>query len=165
MEELMTIAPSAQRPPPIAQPEEIDSWLKWAGEKLLSLPLPRPGPSAPGVCWPNFPADASIAYGYSDIKLRPVPPLKDEIKFIDEILNLILLIPSIQIRRIMHARSLIAPNSGRQLYSFSRIGKLLSLDRKTIASLHRQGLRQIALNLDPERAQKIKSFVELHTKS
>lgn len=142
-----------------AQPEEIDAWLKWAGEKLLSMPLRKPGPAAPGGCWPDFPSDATVAYGYSDIKLRPVPPLKGEIKFIDEILELILVINSIPTRRIMHARSLIAPNSGRNLYSFSRIAKLLSLDRKRVAKMHQQGLLQIAQNISPEQAKRIRDFV------
>ena len=164
MEELVTESQTKFRhPQPSPALDEIDLWLKWAGEKLLSLPLPKPGPAAPGVCWPNFPSDASTAYGYSNIKLRPVAPLKDEIKFIDEILDLILLIDSIQIRRIMHARCLIAPNSGKQLYSWTRIGKLLSLDRKRVAYLHRQGLTAIAQKLPPDQLKRIRDFVELRT--
>ena len=143
----------------IIQPEEVDSWLCWAGERLLCMPLPNPGPAKQKICWPDTANDACVAYGYSDIKLKPISPAKDEIKFIDEILELILLVPDPRIRRILQARSLVAPISGKHLYSWSRLAKLLSSDRRKVASTHNSGLLIIARLIEPAKAVRIAEFL------
>ena len=99
-------------------PSELQSLLEWAGQKLLSLPVPKVKPSGYQSFWPDYPDDMNTAYGYTGIRFRPPRPSSDEIPIMDEILNLILLVDDPLIRKILQSRSLITTLSivtGKQI--------------------------------------------------
>jgi hypothetical protein len=137
----------------IVQIYEVDTWLRWAGEKLLCMPVSKPGPTIPTACWPTSDLEQSGS------NLKSNPPGGHEIKFIDDILDLVLLVPDPTVRRILHARALVAPVSGKHLYSWVRLAKLLKTNRKRIATLHNTGLLTIAYSIEPEQAKRIANFM------
>ena len=141
-----------------ANPDEINLWLQWAGKNLLAMPIKNPAPSLPRALWPDYPQDPNIIYNVHNIQLRPVPPSSNEIKYVDEILELILLIQETNTRRILQARCLIVPINNRFLFSWEKISRTLALPSKKIKSLHKKGLISIAEKIDEEKAERISKF-------
>lgn len=140
------------------EPAEVNTWLEWAGGKLLSLGTQSPGPKSYRVAWPDFPDDVNTAFGYTDPKLRVPKPSKDEIPIMDEILLLPLVVGNVTTRRIIHARLLVTPLGGRHLYPWTRLAKLLHTDRRTVAHRHAQGLVEISEHAEPTKICLIFSF-------
>jgi hypothetical protein len=60
----------------------------------------------------------------------------------DEVFGWIGLIPQdrVVLRRIVHARSLVSPLTGRHLYSWRKLGTLLGADHKAVQRWHWDGL-------------------------
>ncbi len=133
------------------EPKEVQSWLEWAGVRLLSLQVPRAHPQGFRSYWPDYPHDKNTAYGYTNIRLRPPPPSKDDIPLIDEIFSLILLTPNIIERRVLNSRALIRPINQRYLYSWRKIALMIASDPKTAKSIHRKGLEKIAAEVARDR--------------
>lgn len=150
----------------IAQPKaavglaELQLWLEWAGAKLLALPGAGAAPKDFRVAWPDFPANKNLAYGYTATKLRPPPPAAAEIEVMDEILLLPGLIPNILQRRVVNARSLVRPISGQYLYSWSKIGLILHMDRSTVRRLHTLGLKELAIRISSAKVYRIRSSLQ-----
>jgi hypothetical protein len=67
----------------------------------------------------------------------------------DEALGWIVRIPQerVVLRRIVGARALVSPATGRHIYSWRRIAKAVGLDHKAVQRLHRQGIEIIVANL------------------
>lgn len=146
------------------QPDEIKQWLEWAGKNLLSLPIKNPAPGKIKAMWPDYPQDPNIIYNVHNIRLTPTPPSSTEIQFIDKILELILLVPETNIRRVLQVRSLIGPINNKQLYSWEKISRTMLLPARHIKSLHKKGLIFIASTITEEKALEIKKFYERATK-
>jgi len=149
-------------PPPIpytTSPDEVKTFLEWAGQRILSLPVHGLYPQTYRSFWPDYPQDPNTAYGYSNVKLRPPPPSKDEIPFVDEILDLILLVPIERQRRILNARSLINPTTGRYIFPWSKISFLLHSDPRTIKNLHKKGLEFIAGRLSEDTVGRFRTII------
>lgn len=147
---------------PLISPSEIELWLRWAGEKLLSLPLARPGPAGLRNNWPEVePEDTKsiIAAAFDETRIHAPEPDKYEIRMMDEILSLILLVQEPHVRRVLQTRALVAPLTGRYLYSWSRIGKVLKIDRRAVIKLHAQGTSSIARRADQVKLLQIKEFM------
>lgn len=68
----------------------------------------------------------------------------------DEVLSWIQLIPqeNYVLRRIVGARALVSPLTGRHLFSWRRLGKLLGADARAVQRWHEKGLSLIALHLN-----------------
>src|SRR5215831_17709252 len=97
---------------------EIETYLFWAGKQLLSLHVKGCFPSSFRSYWPDYPNDKNTAFGYTSLKFHPPQPGASDIQLMDEILNLILLIPNITQRRIINSRSLISPRNDRHIFSW-----------------------------------------------
>jgi len=143
--------------------EEIKTWLEWSGAKLLAMRIASPAPKGVRNAWPEYATLPDDAYGYTKNTLRAAIPSRFDITLMDEILLLPALIPDVLIRRIIHSRALVAPVSGKYLYSYETVAKLLYTDRKTIARLHGKGLKIIGANLSPDNADAIRqSFARIN---
>jgi hypothetical protein len=141
-----------------AEPAEVRTWLEWAGSTLLSMRLPAAAPKAYKVAWPDFPDDAK-AYGYTNETLRAAAPPPDAIPIMDLVLGLPVLISDITTRRIVHSRSLVAPVSGRYLYSYKRIAVLLHLDQRAVARKFLLGVSEISIRVPASKAYTIRQFL------
>lgn len=122
--------------------------LEEAGRTLFALP--QTGPSTRmvqgGMEWIR---DASESYGRHRTLLRPAVPSAAEITRMDESYAWIPLIPADKyvIRRIVGARSLMNPMSGRYQYSWRRLGTALGADHKAVQRWHGQGIDMIVAAL------------------
>jgi hypothetical protein len=121
---------------------DIQIILEWAGEKLLSLPIKRTLPQSYRNNWPNYLNDPLPNY-FSGKNLVPIPPNSFEIDLMDNILNLITLIPDSISRNIVNTRCLISPITHKHLYHWSQISQLLSLSSRTVRRSYDFGINQI----------------------
>src|SRR4051795_7597431 len=73
----------------------------------------------------------------------------------DEALGWLALIPADRfvLRRIVGARALVAPLTGRHLYSWRRLGRVLGADHRAVQRWHADGIRCIARALAQGAAQ------------
>lgn len=115
--------------------------LEEAGGTLLSLP--NTGPSTRLRQSTLAPLqDAIEAYGRGPSTLRPPVPSGARIDRMDQALSWIALIPSnrVVLRRLVGARSLVSPVTGRHLFSWRRLGELVGADHKAVQRWHAQGV-------------------------
>lgn len=140
----------------LASPEELQRWLEWAGQCLLSLGGSGAGPQGYKVAWPIYAPDSKVAYGYSGERLRPPKLSSRDIRLMDEILLFPEFISEVQTKRIVGARSLVTPVSGRYLYSWSKIAFMLHLDRDTVKRRHSRGLAEIIGRLPEEKVYAVR---------
>ena len=122
--------------------------LEEAGRTLLALP--NTGPSTRlvqgGLEWVR---DVTESYGRSAAKIRPAVPDAAHITRMDEALAWIPLIPveKFVVRRIVGARSLVSPTTGRHLYTWRRLGVVIGADHKAVQRWHGQGIDMIVARL------------------
>lgn len=137
---------------------EVNDWLEWAGGKLMALPMGPTGPRGFKVAWPDFPPDAILAYGYNGARLRAPTPAREEIPIMDEILLLPNVIKDAVTRRVVQSRTLVTPISGRHIYPWTQIARLLHRDPRTIMAMHRKGLDEIVTSAPEAKVCRISSF-------
>lgn len=132
--------------------ELVASYLEEAGATLLALPLSGPRTNLRTSAWPVVHA-AIEAYGWSGARLRPAVPPPAAISRMDEVLSWIQLIPqeNYVLRRIIGARALVSPLTGRHLFSWRRLGRLLGADARAVRRWHEKGLAMIALHLNTKK--------------
>ncbi|MDA8048876.1 MAG: DUF6362 family protein [Rhodospirillales bacterium] len=94
--------------------------------------------------WPLVRA-AIDAYGWSGARLRPAIPAAAAISRMDEALGWIGLISheSYVLRRIVGARALVSPLTGRHLFTWRRLGTLLGADARAVRRWHAKGIAAI----------------------
>ncbi len=84
------------------------------------------------------------AYGWAsaESRLRPPVPNSAQITLMDEAFAWLTLIPSDKyvLRRIVGARALVSPLTGRHLHPWRRLATLLGADHKAIQRWHGQGI-------------------------
>ena len=122
--------------------------LEEAGATLLALP---------GTGWSTRIRSSSIeivrtaleAYGWDSAQIRPAVPPAEKIDRMDEALGWVPLIPATRfvLRRVVGARSLVHPITDRHLYSWRRLGTVLSADHKAVQRWHAQGIAMIVAAL------------------
>ena len=123
--------------------------LEEAGTTLLALP--NSGPSTRlvqgGLEWVR---DAAEAYGAARAKIRPAVPSAAQITRMDQALGWVSRIPDDRyvLRRIVGARSLVNPMTGRYLYSWRRLGHAVGADHKAMQRWHTQGIDLIVASLN-----------------
>lgn len=143
--ELSTSHPTRPGAP---DPESVVQRLEEAGRTLLALP--NGGPSTrlvqSGLEWVR---DAGEAYNQVAARIRPAVPNAAQITRMDEALAWIPLIPidKFVIRRIVGARSLVSPTTGRYLYTWRRLGIAINADHKAVQRWHAQGIELIVASL------------------
>ena len=137
-------------------PDGADATAKWvlarleeAGATLLALP--NTGPSTrlvqSGLEWVR---DAAESYGHSRAQLRPAIPSAAQITRMDQALGWIPRVPGDRyvLRRVVGARALVNPMTGRYLYSWRRLGKAVGADHKAVQRWHAQGIDTIVALLN-----------------
>lgn len=161
VEQRATSPLSIHHSPPRASPEELRSWLEWAGSKLLAMHISSPAPRGPHTSWPIYADDAIQAYGYTGERLRPALPRSEEIELMDKILLFPNHINDITSRRIVNSRALVTPVSNRYLYSWSKLAFMLHMDRRRVIRLHFSGLCEIGSALALEKIDAIRRLLPL----
>lgn len=122
--------------------------LEEAGRTLLALP--NTGPSTQlvqsGLEWVR---DASEQFAPHRARLRPAIPDAACISRMDQALAWIPLIPADKyvLRRVVGARSLVNPMTGRHLYTWRRVALGIGADHKAVQRWHRQGIDIIVARL------------------
>lgn len=132
-----------------ADPEYVQARLEEAGATLLSLP--EQGHSTrlrSGALQAVH--SAAEAYGWSSARLRPAIPSPQRISRMDEAFAWLALLPPDRtvIRRLVSARALVSPLTGRHLYAWRRLATLVGADHKAVQCWHAEGLRLIAAALN-----------------
>ncbi len=143
--------PATQRAPgaPKINAEYVLAALEAAGCTLLALP--QSGPSTrlrqSGLEWVR---DASGAYPPTRSQLRPAIPSAAAIDRMDCVLAWIPRIPADKfvLRRVVGARCLINPATGRYLFSWRRLGSAIGADHKAVQRWHAQGINLIVAALN-----------------
>ena len=136
------------RQTPAVAAETVIARLEEAGRALLSLP--NTGPSTrlvqSGLEWVR---DAVETQASPRARLRPAVPDAATISRMDEALAWIPLIPVDQfiLRRVVGARSLVSPMTGRHLYSWRRVALAVGADHKAVQRWHSQGIAIIVQKL------------------
>lgn len=130
--------------------EFVVASLEEAGRTLLSLSIRGARPAGYRSNMPEIVREAVEAYGYSEETLRPPTPSSRAISDMDWILGWVSLIPTDKfvMRRIVHARSLINPISGRHIYSWRKLAIFLRCDRDAAQRWHAHGIATIVARLN-----------------
>lgn len=121
--------------------EAVVKRLEEAGRTLLALP--QSGPSTrlvqSGMEWVR---DVQETYDRDRTRLRPAVPDAASISRMDEALAWIPLIPIDRyvLRRIVGARSLVSPMTGRYMFSWRRLGEAIGADHKAVKQWHAKGI-------------------------
>jgi hypothetical protein len=139
-------------------PIEVQSWLEWGGERLLSLNVFGTKPSGYRSFWPDYPDDPHTAYGYTGETFRAPLPGANEISLMDEVLNLVLLIPNTHRRRIVNCRILIKPINGRHIYSWAKISAEVGSNPGMVKYQFKMGLINIVNNISEPKTVFIRSY-------
>lgn len=142
-------------------PEEVKTYLEWAGSRLLALNIASPKPRGPHTAWPSFAQEKHMAYGYTGERLRPAQPRSQEIELMDKILLFPSFITDDTSRRIVNSRALVTPVSNRYLYSWSKLAFMLHMDKRRVVRLHYAGLCDISKRLPPEKMDAIRPLLSL----
>lgn len=151
---------------PCLDPATLQTWLEWAGARLIAMPGPRTGPKEPKGFWPaEFSQDKFQVLEFrGGLPIRAGAPSAEEISWVDEILLLPNVCERDVVRRIIHTRLLIHPIRGTHLYTWTSIAKKLSIGPHkirpyTIKKLHRDGLKEVCEKTDPARVCRIAPFM------
>ena len=124
-----------------AEAEWVIARLEEAGTTLLAMP--NSGPSTrlvrSGLEWVR---DVAESYGAGRARLRPAIPSASQITRMDQAYEWVSRIPEDRyvLRRIVGARSLVHPMTGRHLYSWRRLGAAIGADHKAVQRWHTQGV-------------------------
>ncbi len=130
----------------------VVSTLEEAGCTLLALP--QSGPSTrlrqSGLEWVR---DVASAYPPNRSQIRPAVPSAAAIDRMDRVLAWIPRIPvdKFVLRRVVGARCLINPTTGRYLFSWRRLGSAIGADHKAVQRWHTQGINLIVAALNGHR--------------
>jgi hypothetical protein len=148
---------SALRSLPGIDAETVIHRLEEAGHTLLCLPTSGHS-TALRQTRHAFVAEAVEAFSaVSDSRPRPPVPPAIRITRMDQALAWIPLIPAekLVLRRIVGCRSLVSPLTGRHLFTWRRLARLLGADHKAIQRWHASGIDMIVatLNRDAELAR------------
>lgn len=137
-------------------PEELRTWLEWAGMRLIALPGGRTGPRDRGTFWPDFSQDEwEVLQFRQGIPLRAAAPSPAEISLMEFILDFPSLCAHEPTRRVLHCRALIHPVKYRPLWRWQRIADLLEVKIYTVKAWHKAGLVEIARKLPTEAIERV----------
>jgi hypothetical protein len=135
---------------PLTDAETVVARLEEAGLTLLSLP--RSGPTT-GLRQTRHQYVSEALEGLASHEAgRPRPPIPSPLRItrMDQALAWIPLIPAdkLVLRRIVGCRALVSPLTGRHLFSWRRLARLLGADHKAIQRWHGTGIDLIVASLN-----------------
>ena len=132
-----------------ATAEWIIARLEEAGATLLSLPNSGPSPrlAQASLEWIR---SAAESYGFHRAKVRPAVPSAAHITRMDQTYRWVSRLPQDKyvLRRVVGARSLVNPMTGRHLYSWRRLGIAVGADHKAVQRWHAQGIDMLVAMLN-----------------
>lgn len=146
-------------------PNELNTWLSWAGEKLLGMSLKNPAPGTAQSTWPKIMLQEELVEPPPG-ETTPIKfprPTGEEISLMDQILTLPSLATDIWQRQILHARCLTNPISHRPIYSWPKLAKKLHLSVEQAKYLHKKGLINVAKLAPYEKVCRIRFAYSLLT--
>ena len=84
-------------------------------------------------------------YGFSEARIRPPAPSGKEIDEMEQALAWIPLIPLERyvLRRIVGARTLVNPMTGRHVFAWRKLATSIGTDHKSVQRWHAQGIAMI----------------------
>jgi Domain of unknown function (DUF6362) len=148
-----TIADACNTPGPGCRidSEWVQAKLEAAGSTLLAMRCRSPFPAEYGSCMPDFVREAKVSYGWDVAEYRPPVPSSHEIDTMDATWRWLGLVPSHRhvLRRIVAARSLTSPVTGRHLLHWRALGDMLHADYRAVRRWHRDGIAIITERLRP----------------
>jgi uncharacterized protein DUF6362 len=132
--------------------EIVIARLEQAGATLLAMRERSPLPMAYGSNWPVVVHDSMEAYGWTGETPRAAIPDARAITAMDRAWAWLRLIPRDKrvLRRVVAARSLVHPVSGRALVSWPRLARILGCDKRAVQRWHAQGIGIIVARLQGE---------------
>jgi hypothetical protein len=136
------IVPRAQMSKTVAvSAAQIIERLEQAGATLLAMPDRGPSTRMRQMRF-DIVHTALEAYGWAAPAVRPPRPSAADISFMDEAFGWLQLIPeqSYLLRRILGARALVHPITGRHLYTWRRLAAVLGADHKSVQRWHGNGV-------------------------
>jgi hypothetical protein len=147
-------------------PDDIIARLEQAGATLIALRL-GVGPAGYRSAMPEPVRDVGVSYGWSQAKARPAVPSAAAITAMDEALAWVGYIPADRfvLKRIINARALVSPSTGKHLYGWSAIARLIGADRKAVQRWYQQGIALIAAGLSAGPAPRPQSERAVRTRS
>ena len=124
--------------------EEIVERFEEAGGAMLAMPS-RGYSTGLRMTKLDVVHTALEAYGWEGRKMKPPAPTADMVTRMDETFGWLLFIPEKQyvLRRIVGARALVNPLTGRHVYAWRKLGEILGADHKAVKRWHGQAIKMI----------------------
>ncbi|MDE1895937.1 MAG: hypothetical protein KGH91_02555 [Rhodospirillales bacterium] len=124
--------------------EEIVERLEEAGAAMLAMPS-RGYSTGLRLTKLDVVHTALEAYGWEGRKMKPPTPTADMVTRMDEAFGWLHFIPEKQyaLRRIVGARALVHPLTGRHVYAWRKLGEMLGADHKAVKRWHEQAIKMI----------------------
>ncbi|MBB5373626.1 DUF6362 family protein [Acidocella aromatica] len=132
--------------------EDLISRLEAAGATLLALPSHGYSTQLRTMKF-DVVHTALEAYGWQSTMVRPAMPSAADISRMDEVFGWLTIIPETKyvLRRILGARALVHPITGRHLFPWRRIATMLGADHKSIQRWHTQGIELVLQGINERR--------------
>jgi len=132
--------------------EELIGRLEAAGATLLALPSRGYSTQLRTMKF-DVVHTALEAYGWQAAVVRPAMPSAADISRMDEAFGWLAMVPEAKyvLRRILGARALVHPITGRHLFPWRRIATMLGADHKSIQRWHGQGIELVLRGLNEAR--------------
>ena len=120
----------------------LEAELIRAARTMQALRVSGLRPAALRSAMPEVLRDLNESYGWTGARCRPACPTPEEIAAMDRAFTWLRLIPADRwvLRRIVTARMVTHPETGRHLYSWRRIGQLIGASHMAVSRWHAQGV-------------------------
>lgn len=122
--------------------ELVVARLEAAGSTLLAMRGRSPWPAQYRCALPESVQLVVEAYGYTPSEIRPALPDAAAITRMDAVFRWLQLVPNHRyvLRRIVAARALVHPLTGKHLLSWRRLGAVIRADHHAAMRWHSQGI-------------------------
>lgn len=147
-----TPAPTRLPGDPMVTADEVVERLEKAGATLLRLP-PSGWSTGARSFWPSVVHDPAEAFGWTAEVVKPSRPSAAEISAMDDTFKMLRLIPDDRyvLRRVVGARALVNPTTGRHIYPWRRIAVVLGCYHLAVQRWHAEGIKLIVAGLNQPR--------------
>ena len=131
-------------------PVELQTWLEWAGARLIAMPGGRIKPEGPRVIWPDYSQEIFEVLDFrGNVRAKAAIPSGMEISLAEKVMLLPNVCESHITRQILHKRAQVDPITGRYRNSWSKIAASLHCGKEAIKIRHKKGLLEV-LSETPE---------------
>jgi hypothetical protein len=139
--------------------ELLQTWLYWAGAKLIAMPTGKIKPAEPRALWPDYAVDPwQVLEFRAQHRIRVPAPSKDEIPIMEEILLFPNYCSLVLRRRVLHLRLLVNPTSGRPINSWDKVAKRINTSVERSKRLHSAGLQEVLFKLPESKSEAVARF-------